>query len=73
MTNTELLKESINNRGIKIKFIAEKLGITTTGLSKKMNNEIEFKATEIQIICDILNINDLKLKNRIFFANKVDK
>ena len=73
MTNTALLRQKINERGLKQGFIAEKLGITSYGFAKKLNNETEFKASEIQVLCDLLNITSLREKEAIFFDMTVDK
>lgn len=66
MTNTNLLKEEIKRSGYKQVFIAEQLGITYQGLLKKENNETEFKASEIQMLCELLNLSHEK-KEKIFF------
>lgn len=73
MTNTELLYEKIKTSGLKLGFIAEKLDISYGWLKKKIEGEIAFKAYEIQILCEILNITDLEEKERIFFALNVEK
>lgn len=73
MTDTIALKKKIAEAGLKQGYIAEKLGLTSYGLAKKINNETEFKATEIQAMCDILHITSLKEKESIFFKNMVDK
>lgn len=67
MTNTELLKAKIDESGYKLKYIASRLGITYYGFLKKVNNDTEFKASEIQALCDLLNISGEE-KERIFFA-----
>lgn len=67
MTNTELLKKKIDLSGYKMKYIAAQLGITYYGLAKKVNNETEFKASEIQILCDLLNVTGEE-KEEIFFT-----
>lgn len=71
MTNTELLRKKIDDSGYKLRFIAEKIGITYQGFLKKINNETEFKATEIQVLCDLLKI-DMQEKEEIFFASQVE-
>ena len=38
MTNTKLLNEKIVESGLKRKFIAEKLGLSTYGLQRKIEN-----------------------------------
>ena len=73
MTNTELLKEIINEKGIKKKRIIEELGMGYNSFQKKLNNLKPFNAIEIEKLCNLLDINSLKLKERVFFATDVDK
>lgn len=73
MTDTKKLKEKIEERGLKLGFIAEKLGISYHWLKKKVDGEVSFKAYEIQIMCDLLSIDDLQEKEAIFFAPDVEK
>ena len=58
MTNKELLDEYIAKSGLKITFIAEKLGITVQSFGQKRNNVSSFKAAEIYVLCDLLNIKE---------------
>lgn len=69
MTNTELLEKRINQSGYKKSYIAKTIGITAYSLAKKIRNENEFKATEINKLCDLLGISSLEEKDSIFFAN----
>lgn len=69
MTNTKLLNEKIAESGLKRKFIAEKLGLSTYGLQRKIENVTEFKASEISALCDVLDIKTATEKEKIFFAN----
>ena len=71
MTNTEVLREEITNSGITITAIAKKLGITREGFYKKLNNETEFKASEISAMQRILNLSNKK-RDDIFFAKEVE-
>ena len=73
MTDTKELQKIIELSGLRKGFIASKLGITTFALQKKVENRSQFKAEEIKILCDLLNITSLKEKERIFFAEDVDK
>lgn len=68
MTNTDKLVQIIEESGLKKGFIASKLGLTTYGLQKKIENKTQFKAEEIKKMCIILNISSLKEKEEIFFA-----
>lgn len=67
MTNTELLREKINQSGYKLQFIAEKIGITYQGLLNKINNRSEFRASEIQVLYDLLSLTEDE-RVSIFFA-----
>lgn len=72
VTDKMLLRAKIDESGYRLKFIAKKLGITYAGLLKKINNETEFKASEIQKLANMLKL-DLKEKEEIFFAKDVDE
>lgn len=69
MTNTVLLEKKIEASGYKKSYIAKVIGITAYSLAKKIRNESEFKATEINVLCDLLRIDSLEEKERIFFAD----
>ena len=69
MVNTALLQEKIKMSGIKKNFIANRLGISAQGYQKKERGLIEFKASEIGIIKDILNLSP-KETSDIFLLNK---
>lgn len=66
MTDTALLKEYINKSGLKIQFLADKIGISRAALSQKISNKTEFKASEIRVLCDYLGIDSSDL-DRVFF------
>ena len=68
MTNTNLFKKKMKDKGLKQMYIAEKIGITSYSLSLKINNKNDFKSKEIQKICEILSINTLEEKEKIFFG-----
>ena len=72
MLNSELLKNRINDSGLKKKFIAEQLGITYQGYYLKENGINEFTASEIQGVKKLLALTDKDVK-AIFFSEKVDK
>ena len=57
MTNTEAFIESANAIGIKFKVLAKRVGLTPNGLRKKVYNQSEFKASEIQKCSEILNLS----------------
>lgn len=69
MTDSKELKDLIRRSGLKYAYLAEKLGISYFALKKKIDNETEFKASEIQAICELLKISDLTIKEDIFFGS----
>lgn len=71
MTNSALLKEKISSSGISITFLADKCKISRDYFYKKLNNEVEFKQSEIIALQDALHLNQSE-RNDIFFAEKVD-
>jgi hypothetical protein len=68
MTNTVLLDDYIEKSGYKRSYIAKALGITRSSLFLKCTNKNEFKASEIEMMCQLLNIG-LADRMKIFFAN----
>ena len=70
MTNTELLMDFIKKSGLKLGFIADQMDLSRFGLSKKINNDSEFKASEIEKLCNLLDITSLEDRERIFLLNK---
>ena len=71
MTNTTRLEDYIKKSGFKKGYIAEALGITRSSLTLKCTNKNEFKASEIEILCTLLNIG-VADRIDIFFAKRVD-
>lgn len=70
LTNTRLLKEKIENSGLKLGFIADKLGVSRPTLRTRIEGESDFRVYEIVLLCELLNITSLQEKNDIFFAKK---
>lgn len=67
MTDSNALREWIKARGLKLNAIATAIGITPYSLQKKIDNETEFKASEIAVF-----VNDFgmlkSVRDKIFFA-----
>lgn len=72
MTNVELLEQKINESGLKIKYIADCLGISRTLLWQKANGQKPFNQYEINGLCRILDIKSASEREAIFFAPDVD-
>lgn len=66
-----MLSNEILDSGITITAVARKLCITREGFYKKLNNNTEFKASEIASIQNILGLSNKK-RDKIFFANEVE-
>ena len=72
MTDSAALRGLIAERGLKLKYVAESLGLSQYGFQLKLDNKREFKTSEVSALCEILQIESLKEKERIFFANESD-
>lgn len=68
MTNSDLLKQIIEESGLKIGYIASFVGISRQLLWKKVNNLTPFNQYEIDKLCEVLKISSLRQKEAIFFA-----
>ena len=67
MTDTFELEKAIRIKGFTKKQLANELGLTEQGFLLKLNNRNEFKASEIQKICTLLDCS-----RDIFFAQNVN-
>lgn len=56
--NTKLLQQKIKDSGLKMGFIAEKLGRSRQALSDKIQGRTEFLPSEIRILCELLHLSD---------------
>jgi predicted transcriptional regulator len=63
----ELLKAQMVAKGINAEELADKIGINTITLYRKMNGKTEFTRSEMQIIKAIFNLNKGEM-DAIFFA-----
>lgn len=72
MTDTHALRELIERKGLKMKYVAEYLGLSAYGFQLKVENRQEFKTSEVAALCELLNISSLEDKERIFFMPKDD-
>lgn len=71
MKGLELLRKKIDQSGLKLTYVAERLGISYQGLKKKLDGDTEFKASEIAVLKDVLQLSDAEVQD-IFFADNVD-
>lgn len=73
MTDTEKLQEYIDRSGLKQSYIAEQLGLSSYGFARKRDNLSEFLPSEINVLCELLNIQSVQERFEIFFACKVER
>ena len=71
MIMTVLLDEKIKQSGKKMKYLAEKCGLSMQGFRNCRNNKAEFKTGHIKILCAELGITKLTEKEAIFYADNV--
>lgn len=67
MTDTMELELAIKRAGITKRDIAKKLEISETALYHKLSGGVEFKASEIVKMKEILNLTN-EQRDKIFFA-----
>lgn len=67
MTNTSALRDAVAKSGLKYGKIAGEMGISSYTLQKKIDNKVEFKASEIVKLSDLLSLCDTD-RSAIFFA-----
>lgn len=71
MTKSNLLREKIDGCGFKLVFVAKQLGISYQAFLKKLNNETEFKTSEVMILKELLHLTDDEVMEN-FFGQNVD-
>lgn len=72
MTDTNALRSIIADSGLKYKAIAEIMGLTPYALQMKIDNETEFKASEIDTLANTLGMDMQQRDSIFFFARKVE-
>ncbi len=70
MTDSVALRKAVSDSGLKYNKIAGKMGITPYSLQKKIDNETEFKASEIVRLSELLCLSEAE-RSSIFFAKEV--
>ena len=69
MTDTTTLRSVIASSGLKYKVIAAIMGLTPYALQMKIDNETEFKASEIDTLANMLGLT-MQQRDAIFFCKK---
>ena len=71
MTDTRALRAAIEASGLKYKAIAKEMGISAYALQLKIDNNSEFKVSEVDALSKMLGFT-LEEKDRIFFAGQLN-
>ena len=71
MTDTIALRSRIKASGYRLGYIAERLGISTYTLQRKIDNNSEFRVSEVDTMSKLLNMTPAE-KDAYFFAPAVD-
>lgn len=72
MTDSKAIRDLINEKGLKLKYVANYIGLSYYAFQQKIDNKREFKTSEVTLLCQLLEIKSLSEKEKIFFATKVD-
>lgn len=71
MIKGNLLREKIDTCGFKLVYVAKQVGVSYQAFLKKLNNETEFKTSEVMILKELLHLTDDEVME-IFFTQNVD-
>ena len=63
------LRSRIDAEGIKIRKVAERLGLSTQGLYNKLNGDSEFLTSELATLKEMLHLTDQEFL-ALFFSEK---
>lgn len=69
MANCEKLKALIEERGLKQRFIAQKIGVSDKKMHELLNGG-RWRLDEVVAVCNVLNLNK-KQREEIFFGQEV--
>lgn len=71
MTQTAKLQGKMRAKGFSLVKLADKIGLSTTGLFNKVHNQKEFLVSEVQAIRTALGLSEQEVQE-IFFAEDVE-
>ncbi len=69
MTNTSKLKGRIAEKGFTLSSLSEAVHISRPCVRKKINGTVDFKASEIERMCEVLEISKNDLCTYFFIAD----
>lgn len=72
MVDTDKLKGLLVSKGFRQEDAAKQIGISTPTLNGKINNKTDFLSSEIEQLCELLEIRDAKTVVEVFFHKNVN-
>lgn len=72
MVNSAKLKGLMKEKNLRQEDVAKMLKISKTAFNYKLNNKSEFLSSEIEKLCEKLDINDSCTMVKIFFAKECE-
>lgn len=70
MIDRNALKQLINDKGLKLSWLADHMDLGIYSLSRRLAGETEFRPSEINRLRELLELNDEQFMD-IFFSNHV--
>lgn len=72
MIDLRQLKEIIDESGKSPEYLAAAMGLSRQGYYNKLTGKSDFKTEEVNALCKALGINSVSMRDKIFFARKVE-
>lgn len=72
MVDTQQLMKRISERGLKLQYVSEQMGLSRPGFSNKLYGRMEFKVSEVLQLSRMLELSPEE-RNAIFFKDVVEK
>lgn len=69
MTDSKAFMDVVQNRGVPLELVAKHAKLSVKALKKRIHNQGEFKARQLQACAEILTLSADE-KKRIFFARE---
>lgn len=67
--NMWMLRGLMSDRHISQRDLAKKLGVSVNTVNSRMTGKVPFRTSEIEAICEILDIRDSDMIQKIFLHN----
>jgi hypothetical protein len=70
VTNEKLFRETVDKCGMKLQYLAEKMGISYQSLLNKLHGKTEFTVYEVSVFQQITGCSD-EIRDAIFYGKNV--